>query len=112
MSYRSDPSGSVHVDPAVLAVHDERLARMQPHPDAEAGAGERVLRSHGAGERLARAGKGGEEAVALGAKVDAVVSGDLLPEDVTVLGQRLAVPLRAELLGAARSTARCRRTAA
>ena len=98
VSRRGDPRRSVHIDPAVLSVHDERFARMQPHPDAEVAAGERVLRSHGPGQRLARTGKGGEEAVALGAELDAVASVHLLAENVAVLGQRLAVPLRAELL--------------
>ena len=93
-----DSGGPVHVDPAVLPADDERLAGMEPHPDAEVAAGKRVLRRRGGRERLARAGKGGEEAVALGAELDAVAGGHLLPQDVAVVGQRVAVPLGAELL--------------
>jgi hypothetical protein len=93
-----DPGRPVHVDAAVLPVDQERLTRVQSHPDAQVAPGEGILCRHGACERLARGGEGGVEAVALGADLDAFARADLLAKSVPVLRQRLAVPCRAELL--------------
>src|SRR5581483_3151952 len=104
----ADPRGLVHREADIaLAVHG-RLARVQPHPDADGAAvrprmrRERSLRRRGAGDGRARAAKDEEEGVALSVDLDALVLGEGRPEERVVLAEEPTVLVPAELLQQAR----------
>ncbi len=99
-----DPRRPVHGQAQELALHDRRLAGVQPHPDAQPRARrpplhpERPLGLDRRAHRLARIVEDEEEGVALAVLLAAAVASEGLAQDVVVRGDRLAVRIRAELL--------------
>ena len=88
----------VHVASYVALVGDERRPGVKAHTHVD-GTGRQRFREHGRGrESTGRRREGEEEGVALRIDLDSVLGGACLPDDPTVLGERLGVGLRAELV--------------
>ena len=68
-----DPSGAVHVHSDVALLRQQRLARVDAHPHADAVLLQKSLRAAGSGRRVARPAEGDEEGIALGVDLDAVM---------------------------------------
>ena len=102
MPGRADARRLVHVHADVALLRQQRLAGVKPHPDANRFRLERVLGLSCRGERLARVGERDEEGIALRVDLHASVRGERLPQQATVLRQRLGVLAGAELVQQAR----------
>ena len=90
---RGDPRRAMDVDPDVALVGDDRLARVEPHADADRPVVERRLAVGGGGERVRCARERDEERVALRVHLDAAVPRERLAQDAPVLGQQVRVPV-------------------
>jgi hypothetical protein len=96
---RRDARRPVNVDPDVVAVGDDRLARVQAHADAQGLAvrprmtRQRALSLLGRRERAVRVGEGDEEAVPLRVALAAVVSLEGGTQQPAVVAENLRVPL-------------------
>ena len=66
-----DPGGAVHVHAHIAVLRQQRLARMDAHPHADAVLLQESLRRAGRARRIARPAEGDEEGVALGVDLDA-----------------------------------------
>ena len=88
-----DPRRAVDVDPDVALVGHDRLARVEPHADADRSVAERRLPVGGGGDRVGCARERDEERVALRVHLDAAVPRKRLPQHTTVLAQQLRVAL-------------------
>jgi hypothetical protein len=99
MPSRADPCRAVHIQAGVVLADHDRLARVDPHPDAQHRAvgpgmgGKHPLPGNGRRHRIAGLGKGNEEGVAFGADLAAVESGEGGPKQPSMLGQDLDVPV-------------------
>ena len=88
-----DPRRAVDVHPDVALVGHDRLARVEPHPDADRPVAERRLPVGGGGERVGGAREGDEERVALRVHLDAAVPRKGVAQHAAVLAQQLRVAL-------------------
>ena len=89
------PRRAVHVEPDVLGRVEDRLSRVDPHPDPDRPALERAHRLLDGRDRRPGGRKRVEEGVAL--LVDLVAGRERLAHDPAMLGQGVAVSLLAEL---------------
>ena len=88
-----DPRRAVDVDPDVALVGHDRLARVEPHADADRPVAERRLPVGGGGDRVGGARERDEERVALRVHLDAAVPRESLAQHTAVLAQQLRVAL-------------------
>ena len=89
----SDPRRAVDVDPEVALLGYDRLARVEPHADADRSVAERRLAVGGGGDRVGGARERDEERVALRVHLDAAVPRKGLAQHTAVLAQQLRVAL-------------------
>ena len=86
-----DPRALVHVEADVPLLRQARLARMQPHPNADRPVGQRPLAVGGRGDGVRGAAEGDEERVTLRVDLDAFVVGKGGAESPPMLVERLRV---------------------
>ena len=93
-----DPRRPVHIDPAVLAIDNQRLTRVQAHSHAERALRERRLCLRCPSDRLTRACKRDEEAITLRVDLHAMLRDHRTSDKPPELGESRPVPLRTNLL--------------
>ncbi len=95
------------VHPHVTLGRERRCPRVEPHANADRTACERLLPVQGRIHRVSGGGERDEECVALRVDLDAAVGRECLPEQATVLRERLGIAPRARARAAAASIPRC-----
>ena len=108
MTGGGDARGAMDVAADVALVGEQRRAGMQADPHLDLPGGERLRHLGGSRERTRRRGEREEEGVSLGVDLDAAVASAGLADHASVLGERLRVRLRAELVQKASSSPRRR----
>ena len=95
----ADPRRTVHVDPDVALLPDDRLSRVEAHPDAQVCPvgplvrGERLLRRDRGRDGVAGALEAEEERVALRVDLLTATGGELVADQAPVLREHLGVPV-------------------
>ncbi len=95
---RCDACSFVYVVSDVALLDQVRSAGVDAHAHADLAFGERVLRLPRRLEGAGRGWEGDEEGVPLRIDLDATVAGDGLAQDVTMLPERLCIPVGAQLV--------------
>src|SRR5262249_47922647 len=90
---RRDPRGAVHIDADIALVDQERLTRMDAHPNAHRASPERRLALTRRSYSVARAGEGDEERVALRVNLNPVMTDERVAQHPPVLDQRGHIPV-------------------
>ena len=95
---RGDACGAMDVDADVPLVRRQRLARVQPGPNANRAVAERLLELAGSRDRVAGPAEGDEERIALRVHLVALVCRERRPQESPMVGQGLRVPLGPQLV--------------
>jgi hypothetical protein len=93
----ADPSAAMDVEPRVALGPDDRLASVQAHADPDRARLQRLLGLGGRRHGVARVGEGDEEGVALRVDLGSAMPYERLPEQASVLGKSVGIPV-AELM--------------
>ncbi len=90
---RHDAGGTVHVHPHVAGLGQQRLARVDPHPNSESCLFERLLGRCRCRNRVGGSLERDEERVALSVHLDAPARLERRPHQAVMLGEQLGVPV-------------------
>ena len=96
MCQRGDSRAAMHVYPDVAIRRHCRRPGVESHAHADRAGAECRLPRPGGRDCAGGGGERNEERVALCVHLDAAVGGERIPEQPTMLGERVRVPVRAE----------------